>query len=756
MTQAGLILGTAAYMSPEQAKGRNIDKRTDVWAFGCVLYEMLTARRAFDGEDVTDTIAAVVRGEPDWNALPKDTPAQVALLLKRCLEKERRARIADISVVRFLLNERLVPEPLPDSAVRAAAAGDAVAPGMKSRALPRLVAAAVLGVAVGAAAVIAGGWALSRTSAPLALVRFTILPPAAQPLRLQGNDHDIAMAPDGSYVVYRSGDSGPTQSQLMIRPLNELEARVLPGTSGARFPFISPDGRWVGFQVAGELRKVAITGGSAQLICKVDGSPRGASWGDDDFIVFGTAQFTGLQRVAASGGEPKPLTTVDAATREVHGLPHVLPHSQHVLFTAYTVGDVQSARVESLTLATGERRTLVRGGSDTMYVDSGHLIYATADAAAPVGNNQFRGALRAIRFDPARAEPIGDSVPVVDSVAVLSSSAANYSVSRGGQLDYIPAGFGPSAPPQRSLVWVDRKGQEHPIAAPPRAYAVARLSPDGSRIALDVREQTNDIWIWDLGRQTLTSLNRDPAQDMSPLWMPDGKRVVWTSTRGGGNPNLYWQAGDGSGSAERLTVNQANQFPTSISPDGRDVLVFGGGTAGGMDLFRVPLQQQDRTAQSLVSASAFDLDPELSPDGRWLAYHSNESGEFQVYVRPYPNVQDGRWQISTSGGSRAAWSRNGRELFYLDRDGLLTAVPLQSSKGAEFTPGTPTRVLHTKYYSGTSILGLDLRAYDVAPDGQRFLMIKDSATADRTNEQPAAMVTVLNWAAELKARLPAR
>jgi Tol biopolymer transport system component len=742
MTQAGLILGTAAYMSPEQAKGRPVDERTDVWAFGCVLYEMLTGRRAFDGEDVTDTIAAVVRGDPDWRALPNDTPAQLTLLLKRCLEKDRRTRITNIGVVRFLLNERLVAEPsLAPLPLPRPPAGPA---------RWKVATAAALGVAGGAALVLAGVWARSQPAVVQAPVRFTFAPSSTQALLVQGNDHDIAIAPDGSYVVYRAGPSA-LQGQLMIRSLNELEARVLPGTASARFPFISPDGRWVGFQVANELRKVAITGGPAQIIARVGGAPRGASWGDDGFIVFSTADTRSLQRVDAEGGEPKPITTVDASSREAHSLPHVLPQSRYALFTVQSLNEIQTTRVEAVNLQTGERKTLVRGGADAAYVSTGHLVYATVDV--PAGENRFRGVLRAVRFDASRAEPIGDSVAVVDAVTVLPSAAANYAVSRKGDLVFLPAGVTSGAAPRRTLLWVNRKGQESAIAAPSRSYAVARLSPDGSKIALDVRDQAADIWIWDLSRQTLTPLNRDPAADMSPLWTPDGRRVIWTSTRGGGNPNLFWQAADGTGVAERLTTNAMNQFPTSLSPDGRDALVFGAGAAGAMDIFRVPLQQSDRVAQPLISSSAVEVGAEVSPDGRWVAYQSNESGESQVYVRPYPNVQEARAQISTTGGTRPAWAKNGRELFYVDRDGFLTSVAVNSASGAAFVAGTPQRVLNAKYYSGSSILGLDLRAYDVAADGQRFLMIKETEPTDRSAESPP-MVVVLNWSGELRSRLP--
>jgi Tol biopolymer transport system component len=328
-------------------------------------------------------------------------------------------------------------------------------------------------------------------------------------------------------------------------------------------------------------------------------------------------------------------------------------------------------------------------------------------------------------------------------------------VSRRGDLVYVPGGGAFTPPVARTLTWVNRQGQETAIAAPPRTYAVARLSPDATRVALDVRDQTMDISIWDLSRQTLSPLNRHAAQDLSPLWTMDGKRLIWTSTRGGGNPNLYWQTADGTGEAERLTVHVNNQFPTSTTPDGGSVVMFGasGNNQNGMDLFTLALKDPAHKAEPLLTAEGMDFGPEVSPDGKWLAYHSNISGEFQVYVRPFPNVQDGRVQISTTGGTRAAWSRNGRELFYLDHEGLLTSVAIPA--GATFSAGPPVKILNRKYYAGASLLGLDLRGYDVSPDGQRFLMIKEPESPPPVI-QSANMVLVLNWVEELKARLPSR
>ena len=740
MTQAGVILGTAAYMSPEQAKGRVVDKRTDIWAFGCVFYEMLTARRAFDGEDVTDTIAAIVRGEPDWNALPADTPAHIRLLLKRCLEKDRRARIADISVARFLMTETITAPPPAALAAPRSRRGPAIA--------------AAIGLAIGVIVTAMTWRALSPQPQREAPARFVFAPPPSQPLFLQGNDRDVAIAPDGSFIVYRSGTSAQTQPGLSMRGVNELEPRPLPGTTNGRFPFISPDGRWVGFQAGTEIRKVAVAGGPTMRITNISGLPRGASWGEDDYIVLGTPN--GLQRVRADGGELAPLTTIDPNKPEQHVLPHVLPGGKWLVFTSFSGTDYLAARLEALELATGRRKVLLTAGQDAAYVDSGHLVFGLANATGDA-ETRFQTSLRAVRFDPVRVEVVGEPISLVDPVRVGTSPTVNYSVSRRGDLVYV-LGSGVFTPPAaRTLTWVSRQGRETAIAAPPRTYATARLSPDGTRIALDVRDDTMDVWIWDLGRQTMSPLSRHPAQDLSPIWTSDGKRVMWTSTRGGGNPNLYWQAADGTGEAERLTVSANNQFPTSTTPDGSIVIVFGasGNNKNGMDLFTLDLKDPAHKAEPLIAAEGMDFGAEVSPDGKWLAYHSNISGEFQVYVRPFPKVQEGRWQISTAGGTRPAWSRNGRELLYLDREGLLTSVAIPAAPATALAAGPPVRILNRKYYAGASLLGLDLRAYDISPDGQRFLMIKDPESPLPVT-QSANMVVVLNWAEELKARLPNR
>lgn len=656
------------------------------------------------------------------------------------LEKDRRARLADASVARFLLSERIEPaNPIAPAAIATARASRG-----------RVAAATFAGLAIGAALAAAAVWAVSPRPAPAAPVRFKILPPAEMALWMQGTDNDITIAPDGSFVVYRTGDAR-SLAQLAVRSMNELDGRILSGTTGARNPFVSPDGRWIGFGAQGELRKVAITGGPPTILCKIDSALRGASWGDDDAIVFSTVASGALHRVPARGGQPEVLTTPDRGKTESHSNPFVLPGARALLFTS-SFGTFESAAIHALDLETRQLKTVLSGGADAR-VQGGVMLYATARR---VGSEaRMEGTLRATRFDARRLDASSESVSVIEQINVLPTIIASYAISRHGDIVYLPGGAGTGQAARRTMVWVDRKGQEQAIPSPVRAYAIARISPDQSRVVVDVRDQTNDIWIWDLRRQTLTPLNRDGGQDMSPLWMPDGSRIVWTSTRGGGNPNLYWQTADGTGTAERLMNQPTNQFPTSITPDGSQVVWFGAVGSNHTDLFRTRLTDSDRKAEALIGTPSMEFGGEISPDGRWLAYHSNESGEYQVYVRPFPSVQEGRFHVSTAGGTRPAWARTGRELFYLDAEGLLTSVMVRA-EAKTFFAKRPVKVLSTPYYPGRSALGLDLRGYDISGDGQRFLMIKEVAGAQQGVDLTTSLTVVLNWLEEVKARLPAQ
>jgi serine/threonine-protein kinase len=742
------VLGTPAYMSPEQARGQSLDRRTDVWSFGCVFYEMLTGRAPFAGDTISDTLAAILEREPDWTMLPAATPAPLRRLLRRCLEKDRKKRLDSASDARLEI-EDAIARPASETLLPAAATSPRVTPA---------ILAALAGVVVTTGLVV---WILMRP-APTAHVqpaRFAIVPSPGQPLNVSNYDRDVALSPDGHYLVYRAGSGPPTLgTPLMLRAIDDLDARQLPGIF-ALGVFFSPDSRWVGFFTPTELKKVRVAGGPAITIAPVTGSSLGASWGDDNSIVFATNDLrTGLLRVAAEGGEPSALTMRDA-TRPGSDLafPSFLPGGRGVLFTIMTTGQPDASEVAVLDLKTGQPKTLIRGGSDAHYVETGHLVFAAS------------GALRAVRFDPVRLEVLGDPVTVVEGLMTKPSGAANYAVSRQGTLFYVPGGASVQHS-ARSLVWVDRKGQEERINAPMRPYGAPHISPDGTRVLLGITDlESNDAWIWDFERETLRRVTFGPGVDALAFWTPDGRRIIFESDRTG-ESNLYSQAADGTGTAERLTTSPNQQFPTSISPDGKFVVGFerlSMATSPGMApaaawrvrlypmpgsasrLGRVPLASPTKLLEEPPAQTLFDGGgAEFSPNGRYLAYQSvsGEPGPAEIYVRPFPDVDSGRWQISTAGGTRPTWARSGRELFYLDASNTLTAVTVQTS-GSTFRAGKPAKVFDARYATP-----LPPRSYDVSPDGKRFLMLKDSAAGD-PNAKPLNMVLVEHWFEELKRRV---
>jgi hypothetical protein len=749
------ILGTPAYMSPEQARGQALDKRTDIWAFGCVLYEMLTGRAPFAGDTISDTLAAILEREPDRTILPADTPLPIRRLLRRCLEKDRKGRLDSAAGARLEIDDAMAPPAAETPALGAT----------PSRRVTPVAIAALTGVVVIAALVV---WTLMRPAqqAPVLSSRFEIAASPAEPLNVSNYDRDLALSPDGRHFVYRAGWGPPTLgTALMVRAIDELDARQLPGIF-ALGVFFSPDSRWIGFFTPTELKKVSIAGGPAITLCSVTGASLGASWGEDNTIVFATNDpLTGLWRVSADGGEPTALTMPDATQRgSDHGFPSVLPGGRGVLFTITAAGQADDAEVAVLDLKTGQRKTLVRGGSQAEFVDpsggtgqAGYLTYAAA------------GTLRAVRFDPARLELIGDPVTVVEQVMIKPTGAANYAVSRQGTFFYVPGGVSVQMLP-RSLVWVDRKGHEEPIKAPLRPYGAPRISPDGTRLLFGLTDQeSNDTWIWDLERETLRRLTFAPGSDSLALWTPDGRRIIFTSDRAG-VLNLYSQAADGTGVADRLTTSANQQFPSSISPDGTLVVGFerlsmaastqmAPGAAWRVQLYPLAGAASRPGPGPSPSTSPARVEPpaqtlfdgvwaEFSPNGRYLAYQSaaGEPGQSEVYVRPFPQVDSGRWQISTKGGTRPAWARSGRELFYLDASNTLTAVPVQTS-GSTFSAGKPEKVFDANYSTP-----YPPRSYDVSPDGRRFLMIKDSPDSDQ-NATAASMVVVEHWFEELKQRV---
>ena len=729
-TQVGVILGTAAYMSPEQAKGRVADKRSDVWAFGCVLYEMLTGRRVFEGEDVSDTLAAVLRADPDWSVLPGDLPPGIASLLKRCLDRERKTRIPDMAVVRFLLQDATAP------AATAAALSPAVsAPPARVRQWIWPAAALVAGLA----AITAVAVMMSRSQPPApSPTRFGIHTAPVQNLGATVSDRQLAISPDGKNLVYVVG-GGTAGGPLVMRAMDRLEMAMIPGITGARNPFFSPDGKWLGFFSGQlELKKAPISGGAPMVLCRLDGGPLGASWAPDDTIIFGTAEpSTGLQSIPAGGGEPKKLTTPNPAEGD-HVFPSVLPDGRGVLFTIVPPGGGAGSQIAVLDLRTGQHKTLIRGGTQPDYVDPGYLVYVTA------------GALHAVRFDLARQEVVGDPVSVVDNVGTTIIGAAQYAVSRTGTLVQVPGSVfsvvgGGSL---RSLVWVNRQGREEPINAPPRPYFNLRLSPDGTRVVLDVRDQENDIWVWDLSRHTLTRLTFDQTAEIFPIWTRDSRRIVFGAVRGG-VVNLFAKSADGTGTEERLTTAPHPQYPMSFSADGKQLLVNELKAGQSADVSVMPFGEKGDLVP-LLHSPALERAVDISPDGKFMAYESNESDASEIYVRPFPDVNSGRWQVSTAGGSKPAWAPDGRELFFVTGDGFLAAVPVETSAG--FKQGNPTKLFEVR---NIATLG-SARFYDVSRDAKRFVLIKEVAQSpgqQATVSTAPTFIVVLHWTEELKARL---
>jgi eukaryotic-like serine/threonine-protein kinase len=445
------------------------------------------------------------------------------------------------------------------------------------------------------------------------------------------------------------------------------------------------------------------------------------------------------------------LTKAPRPQRDRHILPHVLPGSRFVVFTEFD-SVVLGWSVQSVEVATGAVKSVLPDAYQAAYSATGHLVFATATPNA-VRERPGRATLRATRFDAGRAESTGDPTTIVESVAFSPTIFGSFGLSRNGVLVYLPE-VRAEQTRERQLVWVDRKGVETPIPAPLRDYGTIRLSPDGGKVVMDVRQENPGIWTWDLNRQTFTPVNRDQSLNSIPIWMPDGRRVIWSSTRTG-TPKLFAQAVDGTGTAEQISTGPGTQFATSVAPDGRTVLMFGTSQSGegAFDIGTVTLGGGPVEPKPIIATPGRDFGAELSPDGNWLAYHSNESGETQVYVRPFPNVDGGRWQVSNAGGSRALWSRNGRELFYLNNQGMLTSVSIPPATGGEFVAGLPVQLFKTSYVLGRTTLGLDVRAYDVSPDGQRFLMLKEPHQADDDALLPR-MVVMLNWGEAMKSLMP--
>jgi serine/threonine protein kinase/Tol biopolymer transport system component len=714
ITIEGIVVGTVAYMSPEQAQGHAIDRRTDIWAFGCVLFEMLTGRRLFQGQGVVESLAAVLTKEPDWNALPPQVPSAIHTLLRRCLDRDVLTRLDDVAAIQFVLKQVTANA----TADLGMASIHRVDQGLRAA----LIAAAVVGVAMLAGSL----WV--KAPAERQVVRSSIVQSPATALSF-GPSRDMTFTPDGSRLVY-VGDSG---RQLFVRSLDALEATPIARGTFVKNPCVSPDGQWVVYgDSAWSLKKVSITGGTPVPIAAIDGALMGATWLRDDTIVFATNNLaTGLQRVPAAGGTPQTITTPDAKRGESdHILPEALPEGDALLFitTARANGD-ETAQAMVHDLRTHTNAVVMAGTGDARFVPGskeGHLVYTS-------GNT-----LRAIAFDPKRGEVAGSAVVMIQRVLTRGSVGA-WAVAPNGTLVYVdppPAG----SAIQNTLVWVDRTGREEPISAPPRAYVQARVAPDGARLVLTVFDQQNDLWTWDLERQTMTRLTVDPGIDAWPVWTPDSRRIVFASMAGG-PMNLWWRAADGSGTPERLTTNLNFQSPTGISPDGTRVVLHETTSTGGTDLFQVTLDSPHHVSP-LVRTRAAEGAGVISPDGQWLAYASDDGGTPEVWVRSYRDPAGARWQVSNGGGAYPLWSREGAELLFETLDGGIVGRVVEA-KGGTWSAGAPRRLVEPRYLFVSGITGTG-RAWDVGPDGRRFIMIKPDPAISTS-----PIVIVQNWDVEL-------
>lgn len=701
MTRQGVVLGTAAYMAPEQARGRPVDKRADIWAFGVVLFEMLTGERPFAGDDVTETIAAVVKSQPDLSRVPRP----VRRLLSRCLEKDPNRRLRDILDAWDLI--------------------DSPAPADVAAGRPRsnwLIHAVFLlgGVALGAV-----GWAVSARREPLdpAPMRFVETLPEIRNMPRGsglGVGTAVAVAPDGRTHVYSARENG--QGRLYRRFLDQLAAEPV-GDVGAAEPCFSPDGQWIAYVVGRTLRRVSVRGGVPETIATLPDAPapvNGISWSSDGTILVGG--ISALWRVTHPSRVVETILSASGGTTVFY--PQLLPGGRSVLYTERTYLKAPDALVVH-DLRTGASKRLLQGTAGR-YLPTGHLVFARQNA------------IYAAAFNIDQLEIRGDAALVFEGIRADNSPAAaayHMAVADTGALVYVP---GDTIVRQRTPVWINRQGQEQPVGLDPAPYSNPRVSPDGKRIAFNRRDEGSDIWIWDTERRHFKQLTNDPSSNYLAAWFPDSKRVAF-SVSAQRVTRIYEQAADGSGPARPITDKA---FPSQISRDGT-VMLLAEPVGVQWDVGALPLSNPN-ARRTLLGTAAVERNPVLSPDGRWLAYESDETGRFEIYVRPFPNVEDTVLKVTSDGGIAPVWARDGRELFYWKERGQLAsimAIPILPGKNFDFDPAR-------QLFEGTFGRPSWDTNYDVGVDG-RFLLLKTTGPPQRDE-----IVTVVNWAEELKRLVP--
>jgi Tol biopolymer transport system component len=723
MTQAGILLGTAAYMAPEQARGKDVDQRADIWAFGCVLYEMLTGQPAFLGEDVAITLARVLANDTDLKSMPDTISPAVRQTIKLCLEKDVRKRIADIRDVKLALKGSF------ETDSPAAVANARVARSFWRRAIPIAAAALMLGVVAAGLAM----WTVLRPDAPN-VARFDVTP---DDLNVLLASPPMVVAPDGQSIAYAAGGDGAGAASLRLRRLDQLDSTTLIDDPEGRIasPFFSPDGAQVGFVTlaTSTLKRVSTLGGAAATIAKLPNTMTGASWGSDGTIVFGT-RGGGLWRVRAAGGEPERLTMPEGVD---HAWPEIVPGNQAVLFTISRSLE-EASKIAVLSLTMGEQRVLLQDGSAPHYSPTGHLIFARAGTQFAVG------------FDAASLKILGEPVPVQEGVAATVSQVADTSFSASGTLVYRARGnVGAS---ERRLLWVDASGHETPVPVPPRAYDQVILSPDGTHAALR-QEGDDSIWISDLTRGTLERLPASGEQPTVLFFSADGQRIASSVIRDG-RRTIVWQAIDGAGAAEVLVTfdeSVARISSAALSPDGTQFAPAVGHE--GVDLGVVTIGDPN-SYRDFLRTPAQEFGASISPDGHWIAYSSNDTGQYQVYVQRYPEG-GGRLAVSTDPAVWPHWSAANALIYEGIGDGepqngtmLRVSVAGLGAPAGSLTFGSPTKLFPFRYFIVTN----GESQWDMTADGERFLMISPDAQTDETSR----LILVQNWSEELKRLAPTK
>jgi eukaryotic-like serine/threonine-protein kinase len=705
-TQQGVILGTAAFMSPEQARGKSVDKRADIWAFGCVLYEMLTGQEAFQGEDVTEILAAVVKGSPDLSLLLANLHCRVREVIVRCLQKDLKKRYHDIADAKYELEQALSD---PGGVLLHPVA--AMEPQNKLRTiLPWAAAALVLGLIIAGVAV----W-IWRAPEPPQIVRFDYELPDDQQFPSDLDDPVLAVSPDGKQLAYS------TPKGIYLLSVDQMAAKLIQGTEGNPLhPFFSPDGKWIGYigEADQKLKKIPVNGGVPVTICD-SAFVNGRCWWCSDNTILYNVMPNDLMRVSANGGTAQPIVRTKAA---IPSSPQLLPNEKFLLYESH---GPSTHTVIAQMLGSNEPQKLL-AGVGARYLPTGHLLYGAGNA------------LFAVAFDPDKLEVSGGSISVLEGVYLLDSP--QYAVSDSGTLAYIPGKA--IAESGRTIAWVSRDGKEELLRTSPNFYTAPRISPDGTKVALSIEvERGADIWIWDLARNAMTKLTSDEGSELSPLWSRDGKHIFYGSENE--RSGIYRKAANGTGEGIKVGSAQYEANSLSWSGDGK-MLVFESSTTLGIGTLSVEGKQE---AKSLLQGKQFTVNPDVSPDGKWMAYTSEESGRMEIYVRPFPDVNSGKWPVSINGGQEPRWSPSGRELFYRNGDEMV-AVTVETTP--TFKAGLPKVLFRGKYFSSFG------HNWDISPDGKRFLMIKNIQGELSSAEGPRKINIVLNWTEELKRRVPVK